>query len=71
MAHLQCHRGPIQSFSQSDTLPFRFAYSSQQPGQKNPPVNPFQNIVLHPSLAIPEQQLDNAIVSLLRNDAGS
>ena len=38
----------------------------QQPGQK-PLETLFQNLVLHPGVAIPEQQLDNAIAPLLRN----
>ena len=56
-----------QTHSLSVSLSYTLAHPSQQPGQKNPPVNPFQNLVLHPSLAIPEQQLDNAIAPLLRN----
>jgi hypothetical protein len=55
-----------QIHSLSVSLSYTLAQSSQEQGQKSP-ANPFQNLVLHPSLAIPEQQLDHAIAPLLRN----
>ena len=58
-----------QTHSLSVSLSFALAHhqQQQQPGQKNPPANPFQNLALHPSFSIPEQQLDNAVAPLLRN----
>ncbi|KAF8513071.1 hypothetical protein JB92DRAFT_2925294 [Gautieria morchelliformis] len=56
-----------QTHSLSVSLSFALAQHQQQPPPQNAPANPFQNLALHPGLAIPEQQLDNAVAPLLRN----
>ncbi|KAF8583230.1 hypothetical protein K439DRAFT_73078 [Ramaria rubella] len=55
-----------QTHSLFVSLSYAVGQHHQQPGQA-PPANPFQKLALHPASVIPEQQLDNALAPLLRN----